>query len=93
MTTSFFVVDDFFDYASGEFDANVDCSGIPARTNHAVLAVGFDLTAAKPYVKFKNSWGATWGDAGFFKLPIKKDIFQNGPCNMIRLHRAFYPKV
>lgn len=34
---------------------------------HAVLAVGYDDQAACLIVR--NSWGATWGDAGHFYLP------------------------
>lgn len=34
---------------------------------HAVLAVGYD--DAQQRVTVRNSWGATWGDKGYFYLP------------------------
>ena len=44
----------------------------PANPNdiyggHAILAVGYD--DAKQLIKFKNSWGATWGESGYGYLP------------------------
>ncbi len=36
---------------------------------HAILIVGYDDT--KQLFKFKNSWGSTWGDAGYGYLPYE----------------------
>mmetsp|Transcript_7893 Transcript_7893/g.7393 ORF Transcript_7893/g.7393 Transcript_7893/m.7393 type:complete len:97 (+) Transcript_7893:231-521(+) len=44
--------------------------------NHAVTIVGYGKSADYQYARpdceeywiIKNSWGATWGDKGFFKL-------------------------
>lgn len=35
---------------------------------HAVLCVGYDL--AKGYVLVRNSWGADWGQKGYFWMPL-----------------------
>jgi C1A family cysteine protease len=35
-----------------------------ADTNHAVAGVGY----TPKYIVVKNSWGAGWGESGFFKL-------------------------
>ncbi len=46
----------------------------PANSNdiyggHAILAVGYD--DATQLVKFKNSWGGTWGENGYGYLPYE----------------------
>src|ERR1035437_650258 len=35
---------------------------------HAVVAVGYDDTATVPFIWVRNSWGATWGIGGYFKM-------------------------
>ena len=36
---------------------------------HAILAVGYN--DAKQQLLCRNSWGATWGDKGYFTLPYE----------------------
>lgn len=56
-------------YHKGVFDP-LFCS--KTNLDHAVLLVGFgtekDLFSTKPYWKIKNSWGATWGESGYFRI-------------------------
>jgi len=46
------------------------CSGAWADLDHCVQLVGYDTTASKPYWKVRNSWGSSWGEKGFIRLPM-----------------------
>ncbi|KAG8458521.1 hypothetical protein KFE25_003056 [Diacronema lutheri] len=64
-------------YRSGVFDSP-SCGKEP---DHAVLIVGYGTTSTNvPYWKVKNSWGATWGDGGYFYL--KRGVNQCGITTM-----------
>ncbi|XP_053734960.1 cathepsin O isoform X2 [Synchiropus splendidus] len=39
-------------------------------SNHAVLVVGYDTTGEIPYWIVQNSWGTTWGNAGYVYVKI-----------------------
>jgi len=38
------------------------------QVDHAVLIVGYDLSAPTPYWIVKNQWGTTWGEDGYIYL-------------------------
>jgi C1A family cysteine protease len=40
------------------------------NVDHAVLAVGYDLTASPPYYTVQNSWCASWGMKGYAQIAI-----------------------
>lgn len=71
VSVAFQVASDFRLYGGGVYDSNI-CKSEPKDVNHAVLAVGFDEVSEHgktvPYWWIKNSWGASWGVKGYFKL-------------------------
>ncbi|OMJ95410.1 hypothetical protein SteCoe_1171 [Stentor coeruleus] len=52
-------------YSGGTLSSN--CG---TNLDHGVLAVGYNLGASPPYYKVKNSWGASWGMAGYIQIAI-----------------------
>ena len=62
LVTTFDVYGDFFSYSSGIYQ---HVSGT-YQGGHAVLIVGFD--DADQCFRVKNSWGAGWGEAGYFRI-------------------------
>ncbi|GJP76439.1 hypothetical protein CLOP_g6887 [Closterium sp. NIES-67] len=75
---------DFINYSGGIFFGQ--CSG---EIDHAVLVVGYSLTDPNaPVWIIKNTWGSTWGEGGYMRLPMLAD--GPGKCNMLS-ERGIYP--
>jgi len=68
VSIAFQVAGDFRSYASGVYESS-QCKNQPKDVNHAVLAVGFGVAeSGTKYWIVKNSWGAGWGDHGYFLI-------------------------
>jgi cathepsin F len=52
-------------YTSGVADPS-NCD--PGALDHAVVIVGFGEDAGKKYWTIRNSWGANWGEQGYFRM-------------------------
>ncbi|XP_066259131.1 cathepsin L-like proteinase [Euwallacea similis] len=74
--------DDIKNYGGGIYD-NEECSTV---VNHAVLAVGYDSADGMDYWIFKNQWNTTWGEDGYIRMKIGKNL-----CGLAR--QACYAKV
>lgn len=57
-------------------------------TDHGVLVVGYGTENGADFWKVKNSWGASWGDAGYFRL-ARTDSIGPGICGIAT--KAAYP--
>jgi C1A family cysteine protease len=61
-------------YSSGIFN-NANCG---TSLDHGVLAVGYNT--ASSYYTIKNSWGSTWGEAGYIRFALEGN--GSGECGM-----------
>mmetsp|Transcript_12918 Transcript_12918/g.26205 ORF Transcript_12918/g.26205 Transcript_12918/m.26205 type:complete len:409 (-) Transcript_12918:126-1352(-) len=71
-------------YKSGVYD-DPECGN---NLDHGVLAVGYGVhdESGKPYFKVRNSWGETWGDAGYVMMLRGDDAMAqhvNGTCGLL----------
>jgi C1A family cysteine protease len=80
-----FYVNILFQFYSGGIFNPFTCGGEP---NHGVLAVGYDLD--QDFYKVKNSWGASWGEEGYFRIKIGSG---KGTCDMAGSGASVYPLI
>ncbi|MED6164276.1 hypothetical protein PIB30_088140 [Stylosanthes scabra] len=85
VSVAFQVVDGFRFYKDGVYTSNT-CGSTSQDVNHAVLAVGYGVENGVPYWLIKNSWGNSWGDNGYFKMELGKNMCGVATC-------ASYPVV
>lgn len=85
VSIAFQVIHEFRLYKEGVFTSD-HCGNTPMDVNHAVLAVGYGVENGIPYWLIKNSWGADWGDHGYFKMEMGKNMCGIATC-------ASYPVV
>ena len=60
---------DYFKFYHGGIYEGQGCGGYK-RVNHSAVLYGYKLTGSKPYFKFKNGWGSSWGESGHYKVAI-----------------------
>ncbi|XP_052199070.1 thiol protease aleurain-like [Diospyros lotus] len=79
VSVAFEVVSGFRLYKSGVYTSN-KCGSSPMDVNHAVVAVGYGVENGISYWLIKNSWGADWGDNGYFKMEMGKNMCGVATC-------------
>lgn len=58
----------FYQYKSGVFSSNILDGTTDTTVDHAVLAVGYTTINGVDAFIVQNSWGASWGENGFFYI-------------------------
>ena len=86
MAVAYQVYDDFRFYKKGVY-TSTGCKNGEMDVNHAVLATGFgyDEESGLDFWNIKNSWGAKWGDEGYFKIERGVNMCGIGICNSFPL--------
>ena len=74
-------------YKSGVFTG--ECG---VNLDHGVLVVGFGSMSGSDYYRVKNSWGTTWGDAGYIYIG-RGSQFNDGQGQCGVLLSASYPSL
>lgn len=70
---AFEVYSDFYYYTGGIYEHTYGAY----EGGHAVCIVGYDTTGLVPYWIVKNSWGLSWGEAGFFRIKMGECDIEN----------------
>ena len=80
VSIAFQVIAGFKNYVSGVYSVD-NCGKGTKDVNHAVLATGFGTENGKKFWNIKNSWGAGWGNKGYFKMEREVNMCAVGQCN------------
>lgn len=80
ISISFQVISGFKNYAGGVYSVS-NCGKTTQDVNHAVLATGYGSENGKKFWNIKNSWGASWGTQGYFKMERDVNMCAVAQCN------------
>ena len=69
----------------------LDGTACGQNLDHGVTAVGYGKENGKEYFIVRNSWGASWGEAGYIRI-AKNDSVKGGVCG-IALSASYPSKV
>jgi len=60
-----------FQFYSGGVLDSAECG---QQMDHAVLIVGYGMDGGRPYWTVRNSWGPTWGEQGYIRIAMGKNM-------------------
>ncbi|GAX84859.1 hypothetical protein CEUSTIGMA_g12280.t1 [Chlamydomonas eustigma] len=72
----------YFQYYQGGILTSSSLCG--TSLDHAILTVGYDMTAPTPYWKLQNQWGSNWGMDGYVLISAASSVPAEGVCGMYR---------
>ena len=78
----------FQHYSSGVL---TNCPGTNDTLNHFVVAVGLGQSEGVEFFKIRNSWGTSWGEAGYARIQYGVDTVSIG--RGLRINFGIYPKI
>lgn len=71
-----------FQFYSGGIINDPSCPSDSGSLDHGVLVVGYGSSSGQDYYKLKNSWGTSWGEAGFFRFARGDNVNQCGVLDL-----------
>ena len=72
------------------YNGGIISANCGTQLDHGVLVVGYGSDSGKDYWILKNSWGASWGESGFFRI---KRTSESGPGLCGLQQQASYPEL
>ncbi|CAN7114685.1 unnamed protein product [Brassica rapa subsp. narinosa] len=73
VTVGFHVTNSFAFYEEGVYTSD-ECGDTTEDLNHFMLVVGYGVEDGVPYWLIQNSWGADWGEKGYIKVEMGKNM-------------------
>ena len=73
--------DSQFMYYTGGILNTTTCGGATPDLNHAITAVGYGIENGEKYFIVRNSWSASWGEAGYIRIATA--VHGNGVCGIL----------
>jgi hypothetical protein len=62
----------WYDYVGGIIQNN--CNAYLGNADHSVVIVGYNLDSSPPYWIVRNSWGSNWGESGYCRVALGRNI-------------------
>ncbi|KAL0784885.1 thiol protease aleurain-like [Brassica napus] len=73
VTVGFHVTNSFAFYEEGVYSSD-ECGDTTKDLNHFMLVVGYGIEDGVPYWLIQNSWGTDWGEKGYIKVEMGKNM-------------------